>query len=149
MFFPRVAGLFGSALFLISSTAGHAGATEIKVDPFVEKQRGFLRDVATAADGNGLLVSDAVAPAESYVQLSDEEILADNPDLARFFEMIEDDEKYAKWEKEEMPQIVSNESVSMFTLIVDSIQFGSTLRFPPSTNHFFIASRDQSEPQFR
>jgi hypothetical protein len=106
MFFPRVAGLFGSALFLISSTAGHAGATEIKVDPFVEKQRGFLRDVATAADGNGLLVSDAVAPAESYVQLSDEEILADNPDLARFFEMIEDDEKYAKWEKEEMPQIL-------------------------------------------
>ena len=64
-------------------------SSRTQVDPFVEKQRGFLRDVATAADGNGLLVSDAVAPAESYVQLSDEEILADNPDLARFFEMIE------------------------------------------------------------
>ena len=63
--------------------------------------------MATPADGNGILVSDAVTPVESYVQLSDEEILADNPDLARFFEMIEDDEKYAKWEKEEMPLVLA------------------------------------------
>ena len=82
-------------------------------------------------------MSDATAPVESYVQLSDEEILANNPGLAQFFEMIEVSrillhavlvivwckdvnicfsiplprtrKKYAKWEKEEVPQLVRNE----------------------------------------
>ena len=68
----------------------------------------FLRDVTQSAADAGFLASDAnqVAPQESYVQLSDEEILAANPDLAEFFEMIEDDEKLAAWEVEKVPQLL-------------------------------------------
>ena len=50
---------------------------------------GFLRDVAKPASGSGLVVSDASQSPTSYIQLSDEEILANNQDVALFFEMIE------------------------------------------------------------
>ena len=55
------------------------------------KEPSFLRDVTESAVDAGFLASDAnqVAAEGSYVQLSDEEILAGNPDLAAFFEMIE------------------------------------------------------------
>lgn len=72
----------------------------------------FLRDVAQVAAEEGLLTSDATmeglvasdgtVSAEyfdpwyggSYVQLSDEEILANNEGLANFFEMIEVSDVY-------------------------------------------------------
>jgi len=105
MFFSK-ASIFGSALWVSSLN----GAIAVQVEP----ERAFLRDVAQVAAEKGLVASDAAASADyfdpwyggTYVQLSDEEILANNKGLADFFEMIEDEEKYAKWEKEEMPQLL-------------------------------------------
>lgn len=111
MMFISTASIFGSALWI--SSANGAIAVQ-QADSFVDQERGFLRDVAKVAVEEGLVASDATASADyldpwyggTYVQLSDEEILANNKGLADFFEMIEDDEKYAKWEKEEMPQLL-------------------------------------------
>jgi hypothetical protein len=73
----------------------------------LDQKRGFLRDVAQVAAEEGLVASDAAMEGlvasdatvsaisfdpwygGTYVQLSDEEILANNKDLADFFEIIE------------------------------------------------------------
>jgi len=97
MMFFRSA-LFGAALFCSLTGGGGVAAAGASV------QDGFLRDVTSIAEESGLMASDA--NVEVAVQLSDEEILANNPLLARFFETIEDEEKYAVWKEKRMPQLL-------------------------------------------
>lgn len=42
-----------------------------------------------------------------HINLTDEEILAANPALVSFLDILEDDDKFAKWEREKVPGLVS------------------------------------------
>jgi len=58
---------------------------------------------------SNILASDAIPDqltVGSKVILSDEEILANNPELASMFEVLNDEDKFSKWEKEEMPGLL-------------------------------------------
>jgi hypothetical protein len=65
-----------------------------------------------------------------HINLTDEEILAGNPALVSFLDILEDDDKFAKWEREKVPGLVSY--FLLLTVCQTTISFTYQLFIPAS-----------------